>query len=118
MMEAILGYGPREWSEGMRRGETYLRAWRGRCEAAERKQLAQAIAIARAQSASGDPRHPVTLVMESLFDLLPVENERAALATTPPIQRVRMLPEKTEFPLHDGLRRLLRPRFLAFAGAN
>jgi len=118
MMEAISGYGPREWSEGMRRGETYLRAWRGRCDAGERKQLAQAIAIARAQSASGDSRHPVTLVMESLFDLLPMENERATVPSTPPIQRVRMLPEKTEFPLHDNLRRLLRPRFLAFTGAR
>jgi len=118
MMEAISGYGPREWNEGMRRGETYLCAWRGRCEAAERKQLAQAIAVARARSESGDPRHPVTLVMESLFDLLPMENARAAVPTAPPIQRVRMLPEKTEFPLHDGLRRLLRPRFLAFTGAR
>jgi hypothetical protein len=118
MMEGISGYGPREWSEGMRRGEAYLRAWRGECGPTENEQLAEAIALARAQAVGGDPRHPVTLVMESLFDLLPLENARGTVATTPPIQRVRMLPEKTEFPLHDGLRRLFRPRLLRFAGAN
>jgi hypothetical protein len=118
MMEAISGYGSREWNEGLRRGETYLRAWRGEWGAAERKQLAQAIAKARVRSTAGDSGHPVTLVMESLFDVLPVENARAAIPATPPIQRVRMLPEKTEYPLHDALRRLFRIGFLAFAGVR
>ena len=113
-MEGISDYGPQEWSEGTRRGETYLRAWRGEYGAAEHEHLAQAIAMARAESADGDPRHPVTLVMESLFDLFPMENERAEIATSPPIQRVRMLPEKTEFPFHEGLRRLFRSGLLAF----
>ena len=117
-MEGVSEYGPREWNEGMRRGETYLRSWRGSSGTAENEQLAKAVAIARAQAAAGDPRHPVTLVMESLFAFLPLENESAAIAITPPIQRVKMLPEKTEFPLHDGLRRLFRPRLLRFAGAN
>ncbi len=116
MMEAI--YGLREWSEGRRRGEAYLRAWRGQCGAAEDKQLAEAITLARAQSDKGDPRHPVTLVMESLFTLFPIGQVAAPIAMTPPIQRVRMLPEKTEFPLHEGIRRLFRTRFLSFAGAN
>ncbi len=117
-MEAISGYGQQEWNEGKRRAETYLRAWHGRSDAAEAKQLAQAVAIARARSDNGDRRHPVTLVMESVFDLLPNKNLCAPVATAPPIQRVRMLPEKTEFPLHDALRRFFRNGFLAFAGAN
>ncbi len=111
-------HGPREWDEARRRAETYLRALRGRFGVTEREQIARAIALARAQRGDERVAHPVTLVMETLIDLLPQENTAGPVAITPPLQRVSMLPEKTEFPFHEGLRRFLRTQFLPFAGAR
>ena len=52
-----------------------------------------------------DGTPPVTLVMEALFGFLPSE---APLVMTPPINRSTMLPEPTEFPVHDWMRRIFR----------
>lgn len=106
---------PREWNEAQRRAETYLRARQGALGSAERHLLEQATKSARAQQREAPAAHPVTLVMESLFALLPPAE---AVAMTPPIRRVSMLPEETEFPLHDGLRTLFRTGFSPFAGAR
>lgn len=93
------------WQEAQRRGETYLRLCRGEFGADERHLLASALASARAQSRLSDGTHPVTLVMEALFGFLPTD---APLAMTPPIRRSTMLPEPTEFPVHDWMRRIFR----------
>ena len=69
-------------------------------------------ALARGAESSA---HPVTLVMESLFDLLPPETA-APVAMTPPMQRVAMIPEKTEFPFHDAMRRLFNLKLFPSAG--
>lgn len=116
MNQTISTFGAREWSEAGRRAETYLRSLQGGTNAAEPTLLAQALATARTRSATDETTHPVTLVMESLFDLLPPAKAPAP-TMTPPIDRVRMLPEKTEFPLHDGLRRIFRSEIFLFAGA-
>jgi hypothetical protein len=55
--------------------------------------------------------------MQTLFAILPKETP-ATIAMTPPIQRAAMLPEKVEFPFHEGLRRLFHTQLLPFAGAN
>ena len=93
------------WQEAQRRGETYLRLCRGAFGAAERHLLASALASARAQLRLSEGIPPVTLVMEALFGFLSSE---APLAMTPPINRSRMLPEPTEFPVHDWMRRIFR----------
>lgn len=118
MNQPISPYGPREWSEGRRRAETYLRALQGEFGAAELELVSRSIRAARERDRESGAAHPVTLVMESLFDLLSREESAAPAAMTPPMQRVSMLPEKTEFPFHDGLRRLFRTRLLPFAGAR
>ncbi len=116
MTQTISPYGPREWSEARRRAETYLRALQGGFGQGERALLAQALAKAHGQNREDRATHPVTLVMESLFGLLPPEDVSAPVAMTPPMQRVTMLPEKTEFPFHDGMRRLFQ--VLPFADAR
>ena len=116
MNQRITVYGPREWSEAQSRAETYLRALHGGFGSSERHLLAQALVTAREQSDAA--AHPVTMVMDSLFALLPPENAASPVAMAPPIQRVTMLPEKTEFPFHDGLRRLFRTQVSPFAGAR
>ena len=117
MNHGITGYGPREWSEGERRAETYLRVLHGEVGTAERELIDRATQAARKQARSS-AAHPVTLVMEALFSLLPFEETGSPIAMTPPIRRVSMLPEKTEFPLHDGLRRFFRSGLLRLAGVN
>jgi hypothetical protein len=117
MMEGISGYGPREWNEAQRRAETYLRVLHGRIGPAEGNLLANALAKARGRSRTEDSAHPVTLMMESLFDILPPETA-APVAMTPPMQRVAMIPEKTEFPLHDAMRRLFRSEAFPFGGVH
>ena len=118
MSQEITVHGPRDWSEAQRRAETYLRAWSGRLGSAERQLLAQALSAAREHRRANAAAHPVALVMEALFVLLPPEETAMPVAMTPPIQRVTMLPEKTEFPFHDGLRRLFRTQLLPFAGVR
>jgi hypothetical protein len=118
MNQGITVHGPREWSEAQRRAETYLRVLSGRLGSAEQQLLAQALITAREHHRADPAAHPVTLVMESLFALLPAEGAASPVAMTPPIQRVTMLPEKTEFPFHDGLRQLFRTQLLLFAGAR
>ncbi len=105
-----------DWSEARRRAETYLRALHGRFGTPEREQVARAITAARVRLSQGSETHPVTLVMKALFDLLPAPSAAAPLCMTPPIRRVRMLPEKTDFPFHAGLRQLFRTQLLPFAG--
>ncbi|MGI8890716.1 MAG: hypothetical protein ACR2G0_08035 [Chthoniobacterales bacterium] len=104
-------YGLQEWNEAQRRAEIYLRTWRGQVGPAERKLLCLASDKACEQSFAAPSKHPVTLVMESLFDLLPEED--APVAMTPPIQRTRMLPEATEFPVHDVVRQISRTLLFA-----
>src|SRR5262245_36970667 len=87
-----------DWSEARRRAETYLRALHGRFGTPEREQVTRAIAAAWARQNQESESHPVTLVMKSLFDLVPAPSAAAPLCMTPPIRRMRMLPEKTEFP--------------------
>lgn len=96
---------PPPWREAERRAKTYLRALRGAVGADERDLLATALSSARAQARLQDGAHPVTLVMEALFSFLPVD-QPAVMA--PPIERSGMLPEPTEFPVHDWLRRCFR----------
>ena len=81
---------------------------------AERQLAREAETAARARQFEGV--HPVTLIMEALFRMLP-EGE-APVAMTPPMQRVSMLPERTEFPLHDGWSRFFRTCLIPFAGAH
>jgi hypothetical protein len=114
----ISPHGPCEWDEARRRAETYLRALRGRFGPTECEQVVQAIATARAQQSVDSTTHPVTLVMEMLFVRLRPQTTARAVTITPPLQRVSMLPEKTEFPFHEALRRLFRIQFLPFAGAR
>src|SRR5215471_15524879 len=105
-----------DWTEARRRAETYLRALHGRFGTLEREQVTRAITAACARQSQESESHPVTLVMKSLFDLVPVLRASAPLRMTPPIRRGRMLPEKTEFPFHAGLRQLFRTQLLPFAG--
>lgn len=93
------------WQEAQRRGETYLRLCRGAFGSHERHLLGSALASARAQLRLSEGIPPVTLVMETLFGFLPSD---VALAMTPPINRSTMLPEPTEFPVHDLMRRIFR----------
>jgi hypothetical protein len=116
MKQKISPHGAREWSEARQRAETYLRALRGTFGAAESQLLAQVLVTARERPDAAV--HPVTLLIESLFALLSAEAAATPVAMTPPIQRVTMLPEKTEFPFHDGLRRLFRTQLLPFAGVR
>jgi hypothetical protein len=105
---------PQQWIEAEHRAETYLRALRGRYGPAERELFARALATARAQHVDG-AKHPVALVMESLFAILPPHDAMAPAAMTPPIQRTTMLPERTEFPVHDWLHRLAPKRIFNLA---
>jgi len=116
MNQGIRVHGAQEWGEAQRRAETYLRAWSGRLGSAEQQLLTRALITAQERPDAG--AHPVTLVMESLFALLPAEASAKPAAMTPPIRRVTMLPEETEFPFHDGLRRLFRTQLLPFAGVH
>jgi glutathione S-transferase len=109
---------PQQRSEAQRRAETYLRALRGKFGPAERQLVTRALAAARDQERLNAEAHPVTRVMESLFELLSEETTAAPVAMTPPIKRVTMLPETTEFPLHDWLRGILGGRIFAFAGVR
>jgi hypothetical protein len=118
MNQGITVHGRREWSEAQRRAEAYLRALSGTLGSAEQQFLAQSFATARERHRADPAAHPVTLVMESLFALLPVEVAAAPIAMVPPVQRVTMLPEKTEFPFHDCLRQLFRTQLLPFAGTR
>ena len=132
MQQAITVHGPREWNEAQRRAETYLGALRGGFGERERELVARALRAAReehqpgASSQLSSPHatqvpvspHPVTRVMELLFDILPTQDTIAPPAMAPPIQRTSMLPEKTEFPFHDGLHRLFRAQLLSFAGVR
>jgi hypothetical protein len=97
----------RPWSEAQRRAAIYLRTLRGRFGAAERRLVAEALRSARGQGQLNQETHPVTLVMEALFDSLSaVPNEPPP--TTPPLRRTTMLPEPIEFPVHDWFRGLFR----------
>jgi hypothetical protein len=118
MNPGITVHGRREWSDAQRRAEAYLRALSGTLGSAEEQLLAEALTTARKHHRAHPAAHPVTLVMESLFALLPVEAAAAAIAMVPPVQRVTMLPEKTEFPFHDCLRQLFRTQLLPFAGTR
>lgn len=118
MTQEITVYGPREWSEAQHRAETYLRAWFGRLGSAEEHLFTRALATARENHRADPAPHPVTLVMEALFAFLPPEEAATPVSMTPPMQRVTMLPEKTEFPFHDGLRQLFRTQLLPFAGVR
>jgi hypothetical protein len=116
MNQTISSHGLAEWNEAERRAETYLRALHGRIGPGERTLLVDALAKARRHHGRESSAHPVTLVMESLFDLLPPETT-APVAMTPPIRRVAMIPEKTEFPFHDAMRRLFNLKLFPSAGA-
>jgi hypothetical protein len=107
---------PHKWTEAQRRAETYLRALHGTFGAAERQLLQRVIATARHQHRQQVRTHPVTLVMQTLFDLLPAPVQPVPM--TPPIRRVSMLPEPLGFPLHAWLRRCFRRGRFAFAGLN
>jgi hypothetical protein len=124
MQQMAATYLPQQWSEAHRRAEIYLRALRSEFGSAERQLVARALASAREQHRRGAATHPVTLVMESLFEMLPPQNTMTPITMTPPLARASMLPEKTEFPLHDWLRRggwkaaaprIFRGRIFAFA---
>jgi hypothetical protein len=110
MNQPIPRHGVREWNEARRRAETYLRALHGGIGPTERTLLLDVLAKARRNYGTESSTPPVTLVMESLFDLLPPETA-APVAMTPPMQRVAMIPEKTEFPLHAAMRRLFNLKF-------
>ena len=103
-----------QWNEAHRRAETYLRALRGRYGPAERELFAFSLATARAQDVAG-AKHPVALMMESLFALLSPHDALGPAAMTPPIHRTTMLPERTEFPVHDWLHRLAPKRIFNLA---
>ena len=115
MNQTISSHGVREWNEARRRAETYLRVLHGRIRPADRTLLIETLAKARQRRETQSLVHPVTLVMESLFDLLPT-GTAAPVAMTPPMQRVPMIPEKTEFPFHDALRRLFNLKLFPSAG--
>jgi hypothetical protein len=117
MNQTISSHGLREWNEAQRRAETYLRTLHGSIGPAERTLLADALAKARGRRGTESSAHPVTLVMESLFDLLLPETA-APVAMTPPMQRVAMIAEKTEFPLHDAMRRLFNLNLFPSAGVR
>ena len=117
MNQTISSHGLREWNEAQQRAETYLRALHGRIGPAERTLLADALAKARGRRGTKRLAHPVTLVMESLFDLLPPETA-APVAMTPPMQKVAMIAEKTEFPLHDAMWRLFNLKLFPSAGVR
>jgi hypothetical protein len=117
MNQTISSHGLREWNEAQRRAEAYLRALKGRIGPADRTLLVDALAKARRHSGTERSAHPVTLVMESLFDLLSPETA-APVAMTPPIKRVAMIPEKTEFPFHDAMRRLFNLNLFPSAGVR
>ncbi len=110
-------YTPQDWKEARGRAATYLRAL-GAVGQAEQDLLNQALRAAHEAPATGSAKHPVTRVMEALFDLLPHDAGVAPIAMTPPIQRVKMLPEPIEFPIHDGLRQVVQLRELLFAEAH
>lgn len=113
MKQTISSQGPEEWNEAQRRAKTYLRALYRGFGSTERQLLSRALTAAQEEHRYDGVSHPVRLVMQSLFALLPSEEP---VAMTPSIQRTTMLPEKTVFPFHDGLRRLFRAKFLPFAG--
>lgn len=117
MNQTISSHGVREWNEAQRRAETYLHALHGRIGPADRTLLVDALAKARGRRGTESSAHPVTLVMESLFDLLPPKTA-ASVAMTPPMQRVAMIAEKTEFPFHDAMRRLFNLKLFPSAGVN
>ena len=116
MNQTVSSNGVPEWNEAQRRAETYLRALHGRIGPADRTLLVDALATARRRGTESSA-HPLTLVMESLFDLLPPETA-APVAMTPPMQRVAMIPEKTEFPFHDAMRRLFNLKLFPSAGVR
>ena len=132
MNQGITVHGRQEWNEAERRSETYLRDLFGRFGETERELVARALSAAREEHQRGasfqlarprlaqapNLRHPITLVMESLFDFLPAKDATAPAAMAPPIQRTSMLPQKTEFPFHDCLRQLFRTQLLPFAGTR
>jgi hypothetical protein len=115
MNHETIDYSPDGWSEAQQRAETYLHALHGEFGPAQRELLVRALQRAREQEGNV-ASHPVTLVMQALFAILP--KETTAIAMAPPIQRAAMLPEKVEFPFHEGLRRLFHTQLLPFAGAN
>jgi len=117
MNQTISSHGVREWNEARRRAETYLRALHGRIRPVDRTLLVDALAKAHRRRGTENSAHPVTLVMESLFDLLPPETA-VPIAMTPPMQRVAMIPEKTEFPFHNAMRRLFNLKFFPSAGVH
>lgn len=119
MDQAFLSHLPQKWSEAQRRAETYLRALRRAFGPAERQLVARALTAAHERHYECAGTHPVTLVMEALFGLLPPAPETVApVAMAPPIRRATMLPEPTEFPVHNWLRRLFCRRIFVFAGAQ
>ncbi len=118
MKQGMTAYGPREWSEAQDRAATYLRALQGGLGAEQRQLLSQALRMALAERATAPATHPVTLLMEALFALLAEAEPTEPVPMAPPMQRVTMLPEPTEFPLHDGIKRVFRTRHLLFAGAR
>ncbi len=113
MNRTISPYGPSEWDEAQRRAETYLRALHGEIGSAERGLLANALAKARVRSRRENLAHPVPLVMESLFDLLPPQKVPPS-AMTPPLRRVKMIPERMEFPFHDAMRTIFQSEVFPF----
>lgn len=117
MTQGLDLHNTQEWSEARDRAESYLRALRGTLGPADDQLLSQAWAAARDQSRLDCSTHPVTRVMESLFALLPPELT-APVAMTPPIKRVSMLPEPTQFPFHEGLSRLFHASFNRLAGGR
>ncbi len=118
MKDTISRHLPQHWSEAHHRAETYLRALGGEFGPVERKLAARALAAARAERRPEFMAHPVTLVMRALFSILAHEKTAPPVAMTPPIQRTTMLPEPTEFPLHDWVRGVARGRFFKLAGAR
>ena len=108
MKNTISRHHPQHWSEARHRAEIYLRAVGGEFGPVERKLAARAITLARAEHRTEFIAHPVTLVMRALFAILSQEKTGEPVAMTPPIQRTTMLPERTEFPLHDWLGGLSR----------
>ena len=69
--------------------------------------VTNALRSARLQSQLDPEVHPVKLVMEALFEALPLApNDQPP--RTPPLRRATMIPEPIEFPVHDWLEDLLR----------
>ena len=115
MNQTISAHEVREWNEARQRAKTYLSALHGGIGPADLKLLVNALVEARRRRETESSTHPVTLVMESLFDLLPRETAAPA-AMMPPMQRVAMIPEKTEFPFHEAMRRLFNLTLFPSAG--